>query len=164
MTASDISGAKTATLSVPATKARNGYQYRCKVSNGAGTVYSAAATLTVTSGADQKPVIKSVVTVPKTQVITGTQKVNDLIPNTGMITVNATGPSLSYEWQWRLKGQSGWYSCSSLPMIHFGDTTKEINLVPAENNNGYTYEFRCTVSNSNGSEISETVAIQIVAI
>ncbi|MBQ3548554.1 MAG: hypothetical protein IJA33_01605 [Oscillospiraceae bacterium] len=40
-------GAKTATLTVSASLPYDGYQYRCKVSNDAGSVYSNAATLTV---------------------------------------------------------------------------------------------------------------------
>ncbi len=45
--AASAAGNKTATLRVPATASRNGYEYRCKVSNSAGTVYSGSATLTV---------------------------------------------------------------------------------------------------------------------
>lgn len=42
---SKLSGCTTATLSVTATGARNGYQYRCKITNSAGTVNTNAATL-----------------------------------------------------------------------------------------------------------------------
>ena len=43
-----LTGAKTATLSVPVTAGRNGYQYRCKVTSANGvTKTSNAATLTV---------------------------------------------------------------------------------------------------------------------
>ena len=40
-------GAKSERLSVTAIPALNGYQYRCKVTNGGATYYSAPATLTV---------------------------------------------------------------------------------------------------------------------
>lgn len=40
-------GAKSELLSVTATTKLNGYQYRCKVTNGGATYYSAPATLTV---------------------------------------------------------------------------------------------------------------------
>lgn len=40
-------GAKSELLSVTATAKLNGYQYRCKVTNGGATYYSAPATLTV---------------------------------------------------------------------------------------------------------------------
>ena len=44
-------GNKTANLSVSATNSRNGYQYRCKITDADGTViYSNAATLTVVEG------------------------------------------------------------------------------------------------------------------
>ena len=45
---STLTGAKTATLTVKATEARNGYQYKCRVSNDNGYVYTSAVTLTVT--------------------------------------------------------------------------------------------------------------------
>ena len=46
--AASATGNKTATLSVPGTAARNGFQYRCKITDGSGNVkYSNAATLTV---------------------------------------------------------------------------------------------------------------------
>ncbi|MBQ3160025.1 MAG: hypothetical protein IJC00_06135, partial [Clostridia bacterium] len=44
---SATTGYNTATLQVTATEARNGYMYRCKVTNSAGTVYTNAVTLTV---------------------------------------------------------------------------------------------------------------------
>ncbi len=45
---SPATGNKTATLSVPGTLSRNGYQYRCVITNGSGSsLYSDAATLTV---------------------------------------------------------------------------------------------------------------------
>lgn len=40
-------GAKSELLSVTATAKLNGYQYRCKVTNGGATYYSTPATLTV---------------------------------------------------------------------------------------------------------------------
>ena len=40
-------GATTATLTVEAAAKRNGYQYRCKVTNANGCAYTDAATLTV---------------------------------------------------------------------------------------------------------------------
>ncbi|MBR5342714.1 MAG: leucine-rich repeat protein [Oscillospiraceae bacterium] len=46
---SSLSGNKTSALTVSATTARNGYQYRCKLTNASGTTYSAPATLTVTN-------------------------------------------------------------------------------------------------------------------
>ena len=46
---SGMTGCKTATLTVEATEARSGYQYRCVITNAAGKVISAGATLTVVS-------------------------------------------------------------------------------------------------------------------
>ena len=45
---SGATGCKTATLSIEATAGRNGYQYRCVITDATGaTVNSSAATLTV---------------------------------------------------------------------------------------------------------------------
>ena len=44
---STLSSATSSTISVIATRARNGYQYRCKVSNANGYVYSNTVTLSV---------------------------------------------------------------------------------------------------------------------
>lgn len=48
ITSKDYTGLETAEITLPATNGRNGLQVRCKISNGAGTVYTKAATLTVT--------------------------------------------------------------------------------------------------------------------
>lgn len=58
ITNSAYSGITTATLSVP-TSGRSGYQYRCKVTNAAGTVYSNSATLTVEQTPAQTPSVVS---------------------------------------------------------------------------------------------------------
>ena len=52
---SKTSGYNTKTLQVSATTGRNGYLYRCKVFNAAGTVFSSSAKLTVVT----KPVIST---------------------------------------------------------------------------------------------------------
>ena len=49
---STVDGCKTATLTVTATAARNGYQYRCKVSNSLDKASSKSAKLTVESAAE----------------------------------------------------------------------------------------------------------------
>lgn len=46
VTASDYSGLKSKTMTVPVTAKRNGLAFRCKVSNASGTVYSTSAKLT----------------------------------------------------------------------------------------------------------------------
>ena len=47
VTNKEYTGLKEKSMTVPATKARNGLEYRCKVMNSAGTVYSKSAKLTV---------------------------------------------------------------------------------------------------------------------
>lgn len=46
VTASDYTGLKSKTMTVPVTAKRNGLAFRCKVTNAAGTVYSSSAKLT----------------------------------------------------------------------------------------------------------------------
>ena len=47
VTSSQITGKKSAVMTVPVSSNRNGYKYRCKVTSGSDTVYSDAATLTM---------------------------------------------------------------------------------------------------------------------
>ena len=47
VTASDITGAESATMKVPGKASRNGMEYRCEVTNSYGTNWSSHATLTV---------------------------------------------------------------------------------------------------------------------
>ncbi len=137
------SGNKTATLKVPATVGRNGYQYRCRVSNSAGTVWSAAATLTVISSAE-KPVIS---TQPGNVTISEGQ--------TAAFRVTASGTGLSYQWQYRTSAGGSWKSATAS-----GNKTATLKVPATVSRNGYQY--RCRVSNSAGTVYSSAATLTVV--
>ena len=136
---SSMTGAKTATLTVEATTARSGQQYRCVVKNAAGSVTSSAATLTV-------------VTMPKisAQPKSVTAKAGDTVT----FTVQATGGNLTYQWQFKAPGTSTWYSSSMT-----GAKTATLTVSATEARNGQQY--RCVVKNSLGSVTSDSAKLTV---
>ena len=137
---STLSGSRTATLSVTATDARNGYQYRCKVSNAAGYVYSNTATLTVS----WTPVITSQ---PQSTTVVG--------GGTVVFSVQATGAD-SYQWFWRKDDSVSWSTCP----YHGADTATMTSSTITYNMDGY--QFCCRVTNSNGSVWSDTATLGVL--
>ena len=136
---STMSGCKTATMTVKATAARNGYQYRCKVSNSLGSVYTNAATLTVKQ---VKPVI------------TGHPKTTTAEPDTTVkFTVQATGAE-SYQWQYRTGAGATWYNST---MSGCKTATMTVKATTARDG----YQYRCKVTNSVGSTYSNNAALHV---
>ena len=134
---SGMTGAKTATLSVPATAARNGQQYRCVVTNGGGSVISDAAALRVLT----LPVITKQ---PET--------VAAAYGDTAKFSVRATGSGLTYQWQYKSPGSSKWKDSGM-------STAKSATLwvVSEKARNGQQY--RCVVTNEAGSVTSEPATL-----
>ena len=135
-----LSGNATATLSVYAKSTRNGYQYRCKVSNSNSYVYTSAVKLTVKSGA--KPTIT---TQPKT-----VTKYQDY---TAKFTVKASNAT-KYQWYYRTSSSGSWKK-STLSSA----TSATLSVKATSSRNGYQY--RCKVSNSNGYVYSNTVTLKV---
>ena len=136
---SGMTGAKTAKLTVPATAARNGQQYRCVVTNDLGSVTSDPAKMTVLS----VPVIT-------------TQPENVVVAYGDMVkfTVKATGGSLSYQWQYKAPGSSVWKD-SGLS----GAKTAVLKVTAEKARNGQQY--RCIVTNALGSATSEPAKLTV---
>ncbi len=135
-------GYNTATLNVVATAARNGYQYRCIVTDANGNkVTSKAATLTVKSG-------PTITTQPKnaTAVSTGTAS----------FQVVASGTGLTYQWQY-LKPGGEWKNCSSATTGYNKATLKVAGVSGSTNRDGYAY--RCIVKDSGGKSVTSNVVI-----
>ena len=143
VTASDISGMKTATLTVPVKGSRNGYEYRCKVSNSAGTTYSSAAMLTV-SGA--KPAITS-------QPADATAAAG----STAGFAVTAAGTELSYQWQYRENSDSTWKNITNTS--YSGIKTAALTAPATISRDGYQY--RCKVSNNGGTAYSKAATLTV---
>ena len=130
-----------ATFTPDATLSMNGYDYRCKVSNSVGTVYSNPARLTVT--AVSAPVIN---THPSaTSVTTGTK---------ATFKVVATGSNLSYQWQYQKPGTTTWVDSHG---VNYNKATFTPDATLSMN--GYLY--RCKVSNSAGSVFSAAAKLTV---
>ena len=132
-----LSGCQTPTLTVKGTEARNGFQYRCKVSNSKGYVYSNTVTLKVKPGFTVQPA-----------------DAEASVGDTVKFTVTAAGSSLSYQWYYR-KTQSSSWAKSTLS----GATTATLKVSATSARNGY--ESRCKISNSYGSAYSEPAMLTI---
>ena len=124
-------GNTTATLKVPATAARNGYQYRCKVTDSKGNyVNSKTATLTVKSG-------PSITTQPKSVTVNA--------GTTATFKVAASGSGLKYQWQWRKNASGTWAKATAA-----GNTTATLKVPVTAARNGYQY--RCVVTDAKGNK------------
>ena len=132
-------GATTKTLSVEAKAYRDGYQYRCRVSNAAGYKYSSAATLTVVA----KPTIT---TQPSSRTVSAGTTVK--------FTVKATGGNLKYQWYYRTSSTGSWQKCTGT-----GATTATLTVEAKSFRSGYQY--RCRVSNAAGYKYSSTVTLTV---
>ena len=158
-------GSKTAQLTVSVTNSKNGYQYRCVVSNASDTVNSNAATLTVPEPEGTAPVVESIESDYET--VTGTPGYHLNIPNMFTITVTATGDNLTYSWKWREKGTSTWQNITSIQKIFvWGETNINTLELHTEDPslNGHSYQFKCVVSNNGGSTDSGVVTVDVVPI
>ncbi|MBR5343541.1 MAG: leucine-rich repeat protein [Oscillospiraceae bacterium] len=133
-----LSGNKTATLSVKATAARNGYQYRCKVSNAAGYRYSSAATLTVMD----KP---SVTTQPKS--------LTAYVGTTAKFTVKASGAE-SYQWYYRTSSAGSWTKTSLT-----GNRTATLSVKATSGRN--EYQYRCKITNAAGYVYTSAATLNV---
>lgn len=124
-------GYNTPELHPVAIGARNGYQYRCMITDAVGTtVYSEPATMTV-----------------RTEVILTAQPESVEIEEntTASFRVAAKGEGLSYRWQWRVSDDAAWSNCSSATA---GYNTAELKPVATMARNGYQY--RCMISDRYG--------------
>ncbi len=132
-------GATTRTLSVEAKSYRDGYQYRCKVSNTAGYKYSSAATLTV--------VVKPTIT---TQPSSKTAAAGTTVK----FTVKADGGDLSYQWYYRTSSTGSWTKCTGT-----GATSATLPIEAKSYRSGYQY--RCLVKNAAGSVYTRAVTLTV---
>ena len=132
---SGATGCSTATLSIEATAARNGYQYRCVVEDANGNkAISNGATLTI------KPAIT---TQPKSATATAGTAVK--------FTVKATGAGLTYRWQYRTSSTGTWKNSGAT-----GYKTATLTVTPTAGMNGYQY--RCVIVDANGAKLISTAA------
>ncbi len=133
---STLSGAKTDSITVPGKASRNGYQYRCVVTNAAGTVTSEAATLTVS-------IPLRITTQPKNALAA--------LEADATFTVKAEGVGLKYQWQYKSASGTRWYNSTSS-----GNKTATLTVNATAKRNGM--QFRCVITDVNGSTVTSNPA------
>ena len=140
---SSLPGARTAALSVPVTQARNGYRFRCVITDtGNNTIKTNPALLTVTTAAPL-----SITTQPKDY--------SGVSGSTATFKITAQGTGLKYQWQ---TYSNGTWKNSSLP----GYNTAALSVPVILSRNGY--KFRCVVKDSsNHSAISNIATLHVVS-
>ena len=129
-------GKTSAEATATAGPSNNGFLYRCKVSNNAGTAVSEAAQLTLYEGPEITSQPEDV------EVADGEQ---------ATFVVVATGENLAYQWEYSSDGGENWNNCEN-------GNGAEITVVAGEDTYGNLY--RCTVSNSGGSVTSEPAELK----
>lgn len=122
-----------------ASSTRNGYQYRCKITDANGTtVYSEIAVLTVQS---------------EITIISQPTSIEAEVNSQPSFLVTASGDSLSYRWQWRASSDAAWTNCSSASV---GYNTAELRPIATLGRNGYQY--RCLITDRAGNKVYTDVA------
>ncbi|HEV2195107.1 MAG TPA: immunoglobulin domain-containing protein [Candidatus Acidoferrum sp.] len=135
----NITGATSSSYTTPATTTSDsGSTFRVLVSNTAGTVTSAAATLTVNAAA----VPPSIITQPASLTVTAGQTASFSVATTG------TAP-LSYQWQ-----KNG---------VAIGGATSSSYTTPATTSSDNGAQFTVAVSNAAGSVTSNTATLTVNA-
>ena len=136
-----FTGSKTATMSVPATTGRNGYYYRCKITDSAGNVVYTNSVRLYVLGIKTQP---------------ATQKVK--AGSTAKFTVSATGYGLSYQWQTKTSSSGSWKNCTFT-----GSKTATMSVSATTARNGYYY--RCKITDSAGNvTYTSTVRLYVLGI
>ena len=133
---SGMTGAKTATLSVPVTAARDGQQYRCRVTASGTTLTSNTASIKV-----------------KTAITTQPTNQTGKIDSTVKFTVAASGTNLKYQWQFL--SSAGWKNSG---MTGANTATLSVPVTAARDGQ----QYKCVVTSANGSS-AITNAVKLIA-
>ena len=127
---------------VKALRYRNGYQYRCKVWNDGGTVYS-------------KPITLIVIIPEPPQITRQPQSHTQIRGKNAYFIVEAAGDSLYIQWQYRTSGSGSWSNCSG------SSAASSVKLITAY---AYRdgYQYRAKVYNGAGAVYSEPATLRVV--
>lgn len=139
-------GYNTSEITVAGTSTRNGYQYRCIVTDGEGnSLTSEPATLTV------KVYVPLTVS---TQPVSASIYEND----SAVFTFGVTGTDLQYQWQYKVKpSATTWRNCTAKTD---GYNAANLRVVGEISRNGYLYQ--CVVTDSLGNSVtSETATLTV---
>lgn len=138
----DVSGSNAASVTLDAVEEKDdGALYRVTVKNGAGSVTSSAARLTVTKATP--PTIR-------------TQPADQTVENgkTATFTISAKGGGLSYQWQYSEDAGATWKDSAME-----GSKSASLPVKGIEARNGLFYRVR--VKNSAGSVVSNAVMLTV---
>ena len=124
-----------ATYTTTATTGRNGYGYRCIVTDGFGaSLISTAATLTVAA--------------TKLSITTQPVSVTAALNTNVQFVVKATGENLSYQWQYSTDGGKTWKNSATTAATYTTTATTVRN----------GYQYRCIVTDGTGTSVTSSVA------
>ena len=133
----DYTGADADTMTVLATKARDGMVYRCVVKNAFGSAYTDGAVLTVVS-------VPRIALDPSSKV--------SAVGNTVSFGVKAEGRQLVYRWQYYSQKNEKWVNVSSANTDYSGVGTNRLTVFATAARDGMRY--RCRVRNAAGTVYS----------
>ena len=133
-------GCDTPTMSIAVTAARNGMQFRCKVTGSGGSVTSEPATLHMTAPA--------VVITSQPEDFTGA------IGETASFTVEAQGEGLTYQWQYKSLKDGKWYDTKTA-----GYDTPTMSIAVTNSRNGM--QFRCKVTGGGTTVTSDPATLRV---
>ena len=126
-------GSKTATLSIPATASRNGYQYRCKITDTAKKViYTRTVSLKVLNLRFKKHPVSATAFVDASQ----------------SFRVTAVGQGLSYQWQYRNPAVGKWVNAGSQGDVIYTDAKASKN----------GFQYRCQITDDYGNVMYSNAA------
>ena len=134
-------GYNTAAFSFQMKDTLDGRQYRCRVSCGEAEEISAAALISLK---EEEPIV----------ILTQPQDVSVREGETVRFAVSASGPELSYQWQYSSNGGTSWRNCGST-----GYNTSEFSFVMKAGLSGRMY--RCIVKNEKEEVISEAGTVTL---
>ena len=137
------SAGKTANYTFETKEKHDGYQYRCKLTNAIGSIYTAIRTLTLVTDAP------SITTQPADKSVTAGDKV--------VFTVKASGIALNYQWYYRAPDTGSWTKLTASSA-----KTASYSLTTQERHNGYQY--RCQVSNLAGRLYTNICTLKVLPV
>ena len=133
-------GYNTDTLQIAATAARNGFQYRCVITDAYGfTVISEAAALHV---------------VGPLSITTQPHDVTAAVGDTARFKVAAIGEGLTYRWQYKTP-EGTWKNSGT---TGYNTDTLTVSATAARNR----YQYRCVVENAGGKAISSAATLTVI--
>ena len=136
---STTTGYNTAVLQVQAIAARNGYMYRCAVTDAGGNKK--------TSNAAKLTVIEDFAITKQPSAVSA------LKGSLAKFSVTATGNGLTYQWQFSNTNGSSWKNCSSAT-TGYNAATLQVQAITARN----SYLYRCMVTDGTGKKLTSSAA------